>query len=58
MFDRMVEIDSDPGSKRAQEYYSRLEEMERRNPHKKKSQIIIKTMKRGRTVKQEAFPDG
>ena len=53
MFDKMVEIDSDPDSKRAQDYYKRLEEIERRNPNKKKSQIIIKTMKRGRTVKQE-----
>jgi hypothetical protein len=29
MFDKMVEIDSDPDSKRAQDYYKRLEEMER-----------------------------
>lgn len=58
MFDKMTEIDSDPDSKRAQDYYKRLEEMERNNPNKKKSQIIIKTMKRGRTVKQETFQDG
>ena len=45
MFDKMVEIDSDPNSKRAQEYYQRLEDMERKNPNKKKSSIIIKTMK-------------
>ncbi len=58
MFDKMTEIDSDPDSKRAQDYYKKLEEMERKNPNKKKSQIIIKTMKRGRTVKQETFQDG
>jgi alpha-beta hydrolase superfamily lysophospholipase len=52
IFDKMTEIDSDPNSKRAQEYYQRLEEIERKNPNKKKSQIIIKTMKRGRTVSQ------
>ena len=47
----MVEIDSDPQSKQAQQYYQKLDEMERKNPNKKKSQIIIKTMKRGKTVK-------
>jgi hypothetical protein len=54
----MVEIDSDPNSKRAQEYYSKLEEIERKNPNKKKTQIIIKTMKRGRTVSKETYQDG
>lgn len=58
MFDKMVEIDSDPNSKRAQEYYQQLEEMERKNPNKKKSHIIIKTMKRGRTVSKESYADG
>ena len=53
----MVEIDSDPNSKRAQEYYSKLEEIERKNPNKKKTQIIIKTMKRGRTVSKETYQD-
>ena len=57
MFDKMVEIDSDPTSKRAQEYYSKLEEIERKNPQKKKSQIIIKTMKKGRVVSQANFSD-
>lgn len=37
MFDKMVEIDSDPTSKRAQDYYNKLEELERKNPNKKKS---------------------
>jgi hypothetical protein len=46
----MTEIDSDPNSKRAQDYYQKLEDIERKNPNKKKTQIIIKTMKRGRTV--------
>lgn len=58
MFDKMTEIDSDPHSKRAQEYYQKLEELERKNPNKKKGQIIIKTMKKGRTVKTERYQDG
>jgi hypothetical protein len=29
--------------------------MERKNPNKKKSQIIIKTMKKGRTVSKEKY---
>jgi hypothetical protein len=58
MFDKMVEIDTDPNSKRAQDYYQKLEEIERKNPNKKKSQIIIKTMKRGKTVSQETYQDG
>ena len=57
MFDKMVEIDSDPNSKRAQEYYSKLEEIERKNPNRKKTQIIIKTMKRGRTISKETYQD-
>ena len=36
IFDKMVELDSDPTSKRAQDYYQKLEEMERINPNKKK----------------------
>lgn len=48
IFDKMTEIDSDPDSKRAKEYYQKLEDIERKNPNKKKTQIIIKTMKRGR----------
>jgi hypothetical protein len=32
--------------------------MERKNPNKKKSHIIIKTMKRGRTVSKETYADG
>ena len=58
MFDKMVEIDSDPNSKRAQEYYKRLEDMERKNPNKKKSSIIIKTMRKGKTVRQDSYSDG
>jgi len=57
-FDKMVEIDSDPHSKRAQDYYQKLEELERKNPNKKKGQIIIKTMKRGRTVSEHKIEDG
>ena len=49
MFDEMTEIDSDPNSKRAQDYYKSLEEQERKNKSKKPTQIMIKTMKRGRT---------
>ena len=58
IMDKMTEIDSDPNSKRAQEYYKKLEELERKNPNKKKSSIIIKTMKRGRTAKVEMYQDG
>lgn len=58
MFDKMVEIDSDPNSKRAQDYYQRLEDMERKNPNKKKSSIIIKTMRKGKTVRQDSYSDG
>lgn len=37
MFDKMVEIDSDPTGKRSKDYYNKLEELERKNPNKKKS---------------------
>lgn len=53
----MTEIDSDPESKRAKEYYQRLEDLEKKNPNKKKTQIIIKTMKRGKTVSQQVLND-
>ena len=51
----MNEIESNPDSPHAKEYYKKLEEMERRNPNKKRGQIIIKTMKKGRIVKTEKY---
>lgn len=53
IFNKITEFDSDPSSKKAQDFYKKLDEIERQNPKKKKSQIIIKTMKKGRTISKE-----
>ena len=50
VFNKMTEVESDPNSKRAQEYYKQLEETEKANKKKRNSQILIKTMKRGRVT--------
>ena len=45
----MAKIDSDPTGKQAQAYYKELEDKERKNPKKRSTTIMIKTMKRGST---------
>lgn len=46
IFDQMTEIEADPNSKKAQNYFNSLVEFERTNTKKRSSQILIKTMKR------------
>ncbi|CDW71931.1 UNKNOWN [Stylonychia lemnae] len=50
IFDKITEIDSDPNGKSAQDFYKKIEELEKSNQNKKKSQIIIKTLKKGKNV--------
>jgi len=54
MFEKMVQIDTDPNSQRSKDYYKALEEIERSNKNKKPTQILIKTMRRGRMVNSES----
>lgn len=55
IFDKITEIDTNPKSKTAQDFYKKVEEIERQNPNKKKSQIIIKTLKKGRNLSNTQY---
>ena len=48
----MAEIESDPESKAAKEYYKKLSDLEKKNPSKRKApgSILIKNMKGGRVL--------
>ena len=51
----MMEVEKNPNSKEAQEYYKNLSELERNNPRKKTkhASIIIKNMRGGKTLSTE-----
>lgn len=53
----MTEIDSDPTSQRAQNYYKSLEEQARKQKNRRPAQILIKTMNRGRSKTQKLEVD-
>ena len=46
-------MQSDPEGKKAQEFERKMEEFERGNSRKKKTQVFIKTMRAGRIVSNE-----
>ena len=48
-----MEVQSDPNGKKAKEFERKMEEFERNNPQKRKTQVFIKTMKGGRIVSNE-----
>ena len=53
IFDRMTEIDTNPQSKEAKEYYRQLAELEKKAPTKRPMSMIVKTMRRGKTMYEE-----
>lgn len=54
LFNKMAEIETDPDSEAAKEYYKKLKELEKKNPPKRKpGAIIIKNMRGGRTISTE-----
>ena len=55
VFARMNEIDENPESETAKEYYKAVEQLEKKRSksRKKPAKIIIRTVKRGRTISQE-----
>ena len=57
MMDKMIEIETNPDSKEAQEYYQKLREMDKLNPKNKRkpASVIIKNMRGGRTMSTESI---
>ena len=53
VFDLLTEMQTNPDSKRAQKFAQLIEEEERKNPRKRKSQIFIKTMRKGKQLTEE-----
>ena len=53
VFDLLTEMQTNPGSKRAQKFAQLIEEEERKNPRKRKSQILIKTMRKGKQYTEQ-----
>ena len=49
----MSEIDDNPEGEEAKKYYKSLKEVESSKPRRKPAKIIIKTIKRGRTISQQ-----
>jgi hypothetical protein len=54
----MSEIEANPNSNKAKEFENKMEEFERQNPNKRKTQVFIKTMKSGRTVSNDKRTTG
>jgi len=57
IFDKMTEIDTNPSARASKEFHKQLEDIERKNTHKRQGQITIKTIRRGRVrkVTEERF---
>lgn len=53
IFDTMTEIDTNPQSKEAKEYYKQLADLEKKAPAKRPMSMIVKTMRRGKTMYEE-----
>jgi alpha-beta hydrolase superfamily lysophospholipase len=58
MFDTITELQSDPEGKKAREFEKKMEEMEKANKNKRRTQVFIKTMRRGRIVSNEKVTTG
>ena len=51
MFDNIIEMQTNPDGEKARDFEKQMEEFEKNNPNKTKTQVLIRTVKQGRLGK-------